>query len=200
MALGTSQLRMHHEVDAAETESPEPSLALDVELARRLGAAEGQAWEQLYKAMGERVFRMTHRVTGDVELAADLTHDTFLRIADRVDQYRGRGSLEGWVFAIARNLALKALRKRGRRARHHQEMATPVTPRHVSTDVVEVRIVVEEALAELPDSLRTPLELFTVDGFSHFEIGEMLGIAEGTSKARVSRAKARMRELLKYRL
>lgn len=153
-------------------------------------------WERLYAEMGEKVFRMIHRMTGDEHLAEDLTHDTFVRMHERRHQYDGRGSVEGWVFQIARNLTLNRARIRSNR-RRLLEREAPRLDRHPtpgSRTSVESRLQLESALDELPSGQRTALLLHVVDGYTHAEIGRMLQIAEGTSRARVSRAKAALRD------
>lgn len=159
--------------------------------------ADPELWLTLYRELGERVFRLLHRMTGDPDLAGDLTQDTFVRVFERAGQFEGRGALRSWVFRIAVNLArqeARTVRRRGElldRARPVVERANPSGPRNV-----ELRLTLEEAVAQLPDDLRTALLLHEIDGYTHAEIGEMTGVAEGSSKSRVSRAKAALREAL----
>jgi len=160
-----------------------------------------RSWESLYHAVGERLFRLAHRITGDADTAADIVHDTFLRVAERIGQYRGRGDLETWVCSIGRNLALEHLRKR--RVRGHQ--VDPATAHHEPRLMnrapdTELKVVVHDAVAQLPEELRSVLLLYEVDGFTHTEIAKMLDIAEGSSRARLSRARARLREWLQHKL
>lgn len=139
-------------------------------------------------------------MTGDRDLARDLTHDTFVRVFERGHQFAGRGSAKSWIFQIAANL----VRERGRTARRRAELLEREVPGERSacndSERVESRMVLDEALRELPEDQRVALLLYEVDGYSHGEIGEMLGVAEGSSRARVSRAKARLRELLEGRI
>lgn len=140
-------------------------------------------------------------MTGDEELARDLTHDTFVRVFERGGQLRERGSARSWVFQIAVNL----VRERGRTARRRSELLereAPELERATADDSerVESRMILEEALDELPEGQRAALLLYEVDGYSHRQIGDMLGMAEGSSRARVSRAKATLRELLEGRI
>ncbi len=154
-------------------------------------------WEALYEELGETVFRMIDRITGDPALAEDLTHDTFVKVHERRHQYAGHGSLHGWVCRIARNLALSSESKRSNRVRLLRREA-PVLERERGprSGGTENRLLLEEALDRLSPGRRAALLLHVVDGYSHGEIGRMLGIAEGTSKARVSLAKADLRKML----
>jgi RNA polymerase sigma-70 factor (ECF subfamily) len=162
---------------------------------------ERPAWQRLYDELGERVYRLILRMTRDEELARDLTHDTFVRVFETRAQYQGRGTVRAWVFQIAVNL----LRERARTTRRRGELLERegMSGRTVVPDEagrVESRIVLDEALASLPADQRAALLLYEVDGYTHAEIGEMFGVAEGSSKARVSRAKATLRERLKGRI
>lgn len=155
-------------------------------------------WERLYEEIGERVFRMLVELTGDPTTAEDLTHDTFVRVHERGHQYSGHGSVHGWVFAIARNLArehFRSTRGRGEPA-YHREDDRSERMRPTPEDAVTL----EHALDNLPTGQRMALMLHVVHGYAHREIGEMLGIAEGSSKARVSRAKEALREMIEPKL
>lgn len=140
-------------------------------------------------------------MTGDEDTARDLTHDTFVRVFERMDQYTGSGAVSSWVFQIAANLVRERARTFRRRA-DLLEREAPTFERTAPDDArrVESRMVLEAALARLPEEQRTTLLLYEVDGYTHAEIGEMLGVAEGSSKARVSRAKATLRETLEGRI
>jgi len=158
-------------------------------------------WETLYRDLGERVFRLVHRMTGDADLAADLTHDTFVRVYERASQYDGRGAARSWVFQIAVNL----VRERGRSASRRAALLERESPTFAGSSRsdaarVELRIALDEALSKLPARQRVALLLYDVDGYSHADIAAMLGMAEGSSKARVSRARAAMRAMLDGRI
>ncbi len=148
-------------------------------------------WESLYESLGERVFRLLHRLTGDSEEAADLTHDAFVRVHGALAQFDGRGSVEAWVFRIAANVGRDALRRRRVRAQHSRTVEdglSLVTPAKAPR-----RLALDRALARLDEAHRMVLLLHDVDGYTHGEIAEMLEIAVGTSKARLSRARKTMR-------
>jgi len=163
--------------------------------------AEPPDWRVLYRRLGERVFRLIHRMVHDADLAHDLTHDTFVRVFETSGQYAGRGTVDGWVFSIAVNLVRERGRTVGRRVELlDRESASFARSTRDDSARVESRLLLERALAALPDEQRTALLLYEVDGYSHAEIGAMLGIAEGSSKARVSRAKAALRVALEGRI
>jgi RNA polymerase sigma factor (sigma-70 family) len=161
-------------------------------------AAPAATWDEVYAEFGERVFRILHRMTRCREVAADLTHDTFVRVFEKMHLYDGRGALGAWVFRIARNLALDHLKRRhpfvdveGDVEGAGEGPSGAIPP--VDSDT---RLTVEAALAEIPDANRTVLLLFDMDGFTHDEIARMLDIATGTSKARLSRGRSMLRRAL----
>jgi len=163
------------------------------DLERRL--TELPPWQQLYEGLGERVFRFIYRMTRSIELAEDLTHDTFVRVHQRRGQYQGRGSVRGWVFQVAVNQVRDHMRHRRLRLIH--DAGADPARQYVAGQ--EERLSVERALAQLPETQRLVVLLHDVDGYKHHEIAEMLEIAEGTSKARLSRAREILRGLLSRR-
>jgi RNA polymerase sigma-70 factor (ECF subfamily) len=170
-------------------------------LAHDVRAGVPAAWEILYEELSERVFRFLCRITGESDLAADLTHDTFVKVAEKGHQYTGRGSLHGWVFTIARNLATERLRRDSdRHAKIHAELRSEASTAAEMPPDVELRVVLEHALSGLSSEMRTVLLLYDVDGCTHPQIAEMLNIPVGTSKARLSRARAQLRGVLENAL
>ena len=153
-------------------------------------------WEELYERLGERVFRFIFRMTRDPELAADLTHDTFVRVHERGHQYSGTGSIRAWVFQIAANQVRDHARRRSTRWRGLRLLRHELTRPRVGPCQAVRGMAVRRALDELTEEQRVVLLLHDLDGFTHDEIGAALGIAEGTSKARLSRARAAMRQIL----
>lgn len=149
-------------------------------------------WSQIYEDLGERVFRFIFRMTRSPELAEDLTHDTFVRVHERRSQYRGAGSVKAWVFQVAANQVRDHMRRRRLRLVHD---STSDLQRERRSDQA-ARLAIEQALENLSEAQRLVVMLHDVDGFKHHEIAEMLEIAEGTSKARLSRARAALRDVL----
>lgn len=154
-------------------------------------------WRALYEELGERVFRLLHRMTGDEQQAADLTHDAFVRVHESRAQYDGRGSLQAWVFRIAANIGRDALRSRTLRGGLDAELEGAAAGRSASPPDHGLRIDLERALDAVGESHRVVLLLHDVDGYAHREIAEMLDVAVGTSKARLSRARAMLRDAMK---
>jgi len=178
---------------------PSGSAAVPDERTLIAKAATGDrtAARALYDAHVERVHRIAYRLCGDADLADDLTQDVFVQLFRRLDQFRGESSFGTWVHRVALTVSLNAMRKVKRfrtreteidEALHHEGAEDDVEP--------DFREKLNAAIDALPEGCRVALVMHTIEGYSHAEIGEMLGIAEGTSKARVFDARARLKKSL----
>jgi len=178
---------------------------LDRDIAQRCRGGEAGAFEELYKRFGSRLYTVAYRMTGSAADAEDLVQDIFLQVYRRLDTYRGDAALGTWLHRIAVNACLDFVRsKQGRRRR--------VTDTGEDLDALEApaagpwragaaldRMELERAIAQLPPSYRRAFLLHDVEGLEHHEIGETLGIAEGTSKSLLFKARMRLRVLLRGR-
>jgi RNA polymerase sigma-70 factor (ECF subfamily) len=152
----------------------------------------------LYDAHVDRVFRLAYRLAGDADLAQDFTQETFIRAFDRLGQYRGDASLATWLHTIATSVSLNGMRSvtrlRGR--------STPIdeVPEMPATGVREaphdLRERLHAAIDALSAKLRPVFVMHDVEGYTHEEIGTVLGIPIGTSKARLFDARAKLRAAL----
>lgn len=179
--------------------APSGSAAVHDERTLIAEAAAGNrsAARALYDAHVERVHRIAYRLCGDADLADDLTQDVFVQLFRRLDQFRGESSFGTWVHRVALTVSLNAMRKVKRfrtreteidEAFHHESVDGEIEP--------DLRDRLSAAIDALPDGIRAALVMHTIEGYSHAEIGEALGIAEGTSKARVFDARARLKKAL----
>jgi len=127
----------------------------------------------------------------------DFTQEAFVRAYQRLDQFRGEAAFSTWMHSITVSVALNGLRKldRHRKRERSLEDAAPVA---VVSHGVEpgVRDRIEQAVNALPEIYRTVFLMHDLEGFNHGEIAKVLGVAEGTSKARLSRARSKLRETL----
>ena len=169
----------------------------DLDLIERASKGDQKAFRTLYDENVDRIYRLAYRMAGEEDLAKDFTQEAFLRAYQRLDQFRGDAAFSTWLHSIAVSVALNGLRKvdRHRKRERSLEDAAHVAPgqRHVEPDVRER---IEEAVNELPEIYKTVFLMHDLEGYSHGEIAETLGVAEGTSKARLSRARAKLRESL----
>ena len=154
---------------------------------------DADAFEVLVRAYQADVWRLCLHLTGDRNLADDVTQDAFIRVFRFLPRYRGESRFSTWVFAIARNCALDELRRSKRRQvlADRAKMEREVHPvEHASS--VEVR----DAIAALPLDLREPIVLIDMLGESYKDAARVLGAPEGTIKSRVHRARHQLAEVL----
>ena len=169
----------------------------DLELVERAREGDERAFRTLYENNVDRIYRLVYRMAGEADMAMDFTQEAFLRAYQRLDQFRGDAAFSTWLHSIAVSVALNGLRKvdRHRKRERSLEDAARVVPGGRQRDP-GVRERIESAVDELPEIYRTVFLMHDLEGFSHGEIAETLGVAEGTSKARLSRARAKLRESL----
>jgi len=167
------------------------------ELIARVRAGDPSAERTLYDAHVDRVYRVAYRLAGDDELAREFTQETFIRAFERLEGFRGESALSTWLHSIAISVALNGLRKlkRFRRREADIEEADGVaTMRREAEPDLKRRLA--HAIDALPEGYRTVFLLHDVEGYTHEEIAAALDVETGTSKAQLSRARARLRETL----
>jgi RNA polymerase sigma-70 factor (ECF subfamily) len=152
------------------------------------------AARELYDAHVERVHRIAYRICGDADLAEDLTQDVFVQVFRRLDQFRGESSFGTWLHRVALTVSLNAMRKVKRFRQRETELDEAFHHEADGEVDPDLRERLTAAIDALPEGCRVALVMHTIEGYSHAEIGEMLGIAEGTSKARVFDARARLKK------
>jgi RNA polymerase sigma-70 factor (ECF subfamily) len=185
-----------------ETESSLPPTrppALDLQHALVESARRGDpsAHRALYDAHVDRIYRLTYRLTGREDMARELTQDTFVRAFAALDGYRGDSALGTWLHTIAVSVTLNELKRRKR----HQAREAPLDDaltiaRSGPTSDPLLRDRLTEAVNALPEGCRAVFMMHDAEGFTHDEIGAALGISAGTSKAQLSRARAKLRVAL----
>ena len=166
-------------------------------LIARVQAGDASAERELYDAHVERVYRLVYRIAGDPDQAQDYTQETFIRTFDRLRDFRGEAALGTWICSIAVSVALNGLR-RGKRLRAREvaldEAATASATERRSEPDLRDRLA--RAIGDLPEGYRVVFLMHDVEGYTHEEIGRTLGVRTGTSKAQLSRARAKLRRSL----
>lgn len=167
------------------------------ELVARAQAGDQTAFRDLYRQHAGRVYALCLRLTGDASAAEERTQDVFVRLWDKLRSFRGDSAFSSWVHRIAVNVVLTERRATGRREQRVMTAADPETLERPRGDsLVGLSIDLERAIAELPDGAREVFVLYDVEGYGHAEIARLVGIAEGTSKAQLFRARRLLREKL----
>lgn len=164
-----------------------------VEQAQR---GERRAFETLYREHVGRVYALCLRMSGDADRAEELTQDVFVRAWSRLSSFRGDSAFGTWLHRIAVNAVLQKRRGDRRRelrveTRDALELDAPA-PRERPGD----RMDLERAVAALPEGARAVFVLHDVQGYKHHEIADMMGLAVGTTKAQLHRARRLLREAL----
>jgi RNA polymerase sigma-70 factor (ECF subfamily) len=169
----------------------------DLETVERARGGDETAFRALYDANVDRIYRLMYRMAGDDDLARDFTQEAFLRAWQRLGQFRADAAFSTWLHAIAVSVALNGLRKvdRHRRRERALEDAEPVAAARRGLDL-GARERLAGAVDGLPEIYRTVLVMHDLEGYGHGEIGAILGVPEGTSKARLSRAREKLRATL----
>lgn len=165
---------------------------------QRVLGGDRLAERELYERNVDRVFRLAYRLAnGDAELARDFTQDTFVRAFDRLPDFRGDAALSTWLHSITVSVALNGMR-RVRRWRSRETDLNEAAERAAAAAQPEpgLRSRLRAAIAGLPEKYRIVFVMYAVEGYTHEEIGAALDMPTGTSKARLSRARARLRTAL----
>ena len=169
----------------------------EAEFLNRARSGEPSAITQLYERYGDTVYRIGYRLTGSTMDAEDVLQDVFLGLSRALQSYAGRGSLEGWIKRVAARTTLMKLRLRKRKGEVALEYLPPSPADGGGSGMSATdRMELEEAVDALPGALRTVFVLRDVEGYTHGEIGEMLGIGIGASRVRLHRARRILRKLL----
>ena len=171
----------------------------DLELARRIRAGDGMAFEELYQHHATRLYNLAYRMVGTAHDAEDLLQDIFLLAYRKLGSFRGESSLGTWLYRLAMNHCLDVLRSRQARMGQQTDSLDDETlyvPTAKSQIGAVSRIDLERAIGHLPPACRAAFLLHDVEGFGHQEVGTMLGISEGTSKSQVHKARLRIRMYL----
>ena len=167
------------------------------DLVRRAQAGDQTAFRDLYRQHVGRVYALCLRLTGDVAAAEERTQDAFVRAWQKLRSFRGESAFGSWLYRLAVNVVWNERRTTGRREQRVAPAADPEThERPGSESPVGLGIDLERAIAELPDGAREVFVLFDVEGYGHADIARMTGIAVGTSKAQLFRARRLLREKL----
>lgn len=171
----------------------------DAELLARCRAGDVDAFEMLYRQHGGRIFALASRLAGSVDEGEDLLQEIFLQAYRKLDSFKGESALGTWLYRLAVNHCLDFVRSR--QARNRQVTDTlddegsfePMAARETPL----ARIDLDRAIARLPQGCREAFVLHDVEGFDHKEVGRLLGIAEGTSKSQVFKARTKLRAWLR---
>ncbi len=163
------------------------------------GCMEGnrRMQEELYSRFSPRMYAVCLRYAGNAEEAEDILQESFIKVFKKLDSFRSEGSFEGWVRRIFVNTAIEHFRRK--------RYLMPVTEKEENTIEGKYVSVLDELaekdilalVQELSPGYRTVFNMYVVEGYTHKEIADMLGISEGTSKSQLSRAKVILQDMVR---
>ena len=176
--------------------------AAELQLVDRCRQGDMGAFEELYGQHSGRIFSLAVRMLGNRADAEDQLQEIFLSAHRKLDSFRGEAALGTWLYRLAMNQILDHVRSRAARSGQLTDGLDDATVLadgmgHRLADRAIDRIDLERALAELPEGCRAAFVLHDVEGLEHREVSDVLGIAEGTSKSQVHKARLRLRGLLR---
>jgi RNA polymerase sigma-70 factor (ECF subfamily) len=157
---------------------------------------DAAAFRALYEAHVGRVFAICLRLSGSRTDAEEHTQDVFVRAWERLASFRGESAFSTWLHRLAVNEVLQDRRAAGRRAARVMLAEDPALLEQPRETIPAHAGDLEHAIARLPEGARRVFVLHDVEGYHHEEIASMSGIAEGTSKAQLHRARRLLREAL----
>ena len=165
-------------------------------LIRKAQRRDTRAFEALYRMHVDRVYGICLRMTGNVSEAEDCAQEAFIQAWNKMDKFRGDSAFSTWLHRIAVNAVLGRIRKSKREQERIAVVGETESQKVETGDTGEMRDL-SEAVDRLPEGARNVFVLHAIYGYSHDEAGEMLGIATGTSKAQLHRAKRLLAQQLK---
>jgi len=173
---------------------PEP---ISEEVLRRARNGDPAAFRMIYDSHLERVHAICMRMSPDRQRAAELTHDVFVRVWEKLGTFRSESSLGTWIHRLAVNLVLMEARTGGRRERRVEavgdvESLSPAAPE----DMIGERLDLEAAVARLPEGARQVFVLREIEGYDYSEISTVMGITEGTARSQLYRARQLLMPML----
>lgn len=173
----------------------------DRDLAIQAGRGDLGAFEELYVRHNRRVYSVCLRMTQNVAEAEDLAQEAFIQLFRKIGSFRGESAFTTWLHRLTVNQVLMHFRKRSvKLERTTEEGETPVQIVRGTEDpnrmpVID-RISLDSALKQLPPGYRSVFVLHDIEGHDHEEIAKILGVAVGTSKSQLHKARMKLRRLL----
>jgi RNA polymerase sigma-70 factor (ECF subfamily) len=169
-----------------------PDDAVDVALA---ASGNGHAFERLYRGHVARIHSLARRMIGP-EYADEVTQDVFIRAWEKLGTFRGEAAFGTWLHRLAINLILSRRSRLGVERSRFSDAEDVLALQPAAPARPELAIDFERAIGRLPEGARQVFVLHDVEGYRHDEIGELMGIAVGTSKAQLHRARMLLRSHL----
>jgi RNA polymerase sigma factor (sigma-70 family) len=166
------------------------------ELISKCRKYDRHAQKELYEKYASKMYTLCLRYVKDEAEAEDITISSFVKVLDRIDQFKGEGSFEGWIRRIVVNESLTYIR---RNKSMYLEVDIEKADREPNYGSLDNQLEAEDLLKliqQLPTGYRTVFNLYAIEGYSHKEIAKELSISENTSKSQLSRARSLLQKQL----
>ncbi len=167
----------------------------EYDLAKAVRKQDPKAQTNLYEKFASKMLVVCMRYVGDRTEAEDVMIEGFMKVFEKIGQFNFQGSFEGWIRKIMVNEALMYIRSRKNIHVDIEDAVGVYTPDEYSTNLEADDLLA--LIATLPEGYRMVFNLYAIEGYSHQEIADTLGISEGTSKSQLSRARALLQTKLK---
>lgn len=152
--------------------------------------------QMLYNSLSTKMFSVCLRYASEYNTAQDLLQEGFVKVFRNIEKFRGEGSFEGWVRRIFVNTAIEHYRKQvNMYALHDSGTNAYQDYNHNALETLKYEDILK-MIQRLSDGYRTVFNLYVIEGYSHKEIGELLGISEGTSKSQLARARYLLQKMI----
>jgi RNA polymerase sigma-70 factor (ECF subfamily) len=176
----------------------------DKSLIRQTLRGDEKAFEKLYESYKDKVFRLSLRILWDREDAMDATQETFVKAYNALGKFRGKASFSTWLYRITYNTAIDVLRKRSRRPETAVESEEDRDARFSGgfqspdrrIEKVEASVIIESALAKLPEPQRMVVLLHDIEGLKYREIAKVMDCSIGTVMSRLHYARKKLKSIL----
>jgi RNA polymerase sigma-70 factor (ECF subfamily) len=176
----------------------ERELYSDTELLQGCKNNDRKYQELLYRKYAKKMYGICLSYAADRSMAQDILQDGFIKVFKKIDTFREKGSLEGWIRRIITNTALDYMRQKTRtfdfidenKEVEEEQLDNSIMEKINSDGIFRI-------IQQLPHGARTVFNLYAVEGYSHKEIADKLEITEGTSKSQFKRARSLLKELLR---
>ncbi len=157
---------------------------------------ERRMQEALYGRFAPKMYAVCLRYAGNSDDAQDILQDGFIKVYKNLARFRGEGSFEGWIRRIFVNTSIEHLRRKTylKPIAEKEENTIPVKEKSVLDNLGEKDIL--KLVKQLSPGYRTVFNLYVVEGYTHKEIGDILGISEGTSKSQLARARVILQDMV----
>jgi RNA polymerase sigma-70 factor (ECF subfamily) len=164
--------------------------AIDEQIFNGCLKGDGKAQKAFYQHFSSSMYAVCLRYSNTQEDAKDILQDGFVKVFSKLNQFTGKGSLEGWMKRIFINTSLEHYRVN----KVYQQQSDVESAYYISDAAVAIEKITQKeilfVLNQMAPGYRTVLNMFVIEGYGHAEIAELLGISEGTSKSQLSRARA----------